>query len=172
MSSARPACISVSHAIHASTSNQACLFSTCALLAGHLKHTSLVQLTVFCIASCQAMVMGLTPALTHCAPHLQDTQLMVPSTKWSVSAPVAILGPPVAAFVLIWALCREQRWAWPLQDIMGLSMMLLIFRQFRLPSIKVQVHCFHLLPLPLMQHAACCPQDHVTASILQCLSTE
>ena len=96
-----------------------------------------LQLTVFCIASSQAIVIALTPALTHFAPHLRETQFVVPRTQWEVSAPVAILGPPVAALVIIWAMCRLETWAWPLQDLMGLSMMLLILRQFRLPSIKV-----------------------------------
>ncbi|KAK9821152.1 hypothetical protein WJX74_001342 [Apatococcus lobatus] len=104
----------------------------------------LFLLTVFCIASAQAIVIGLTPALEYSVPNLRDTQFILPRTMWTVSAPVAILGPPVAALVIIWALCRQDAWAWPIQDTMGLSMMLLILRQFRLPSIKVA--CI-LLPL-------------------------
>lgn len=97
-----------------------------------------LQLTVFCIASAQAIVIGLTPALEYAAPSLRETQFVIPRTKWMVTAPVAILGPPVAALVIIWALCRLETWAWPIQDAMGLSMMLLILRQFRLPSIKAR----------------------------------
>ena len=106
------------------------------------------QLTVFCIASAQAIIIGLTTVLECSVPHLRETHFVVPRTKWTVSAPVAILGPPVAALVIIWALCRQETWAWPIQDAMGLSMMLLILRQFRLPSIKVC--CCPTSPLPAL----------------------
>lgn len=36
------------------------------------------------------------------------------------------------------AQATESGWAWPFQDAMGVALMLLILRQFQLPSIKAR----------------------------------
>ncbi|KAK9818848.1 hypothetical protein WJX81_006352 [Elliptochloris bilobata] len=83
------------------------------LLFFFLNHVFAVVLAVlFSLASMQALVALFAAALARGVPTLQGLALQLP-------------------------LATGSGWAWPLQDLMGVALMLLILRQFRLPSIKV-----------------------------------
>ena len=43
---------------------------------------------------------------------------------------------PAVAVTVTWVLCQNAAWAWVLQDSLGMSLMALILRQFRLPSVQ------------------------------------
>ena len=49
---------------------------------------------------------------------------------------------PATAIVAVWFLGRHTLWAWPLQDAMGVALIMLLLRQFRLPDIKVGQRAF------------------------------
>ena len=45
---------------------------------------------------------------------------------------------PAIAVTITWVTCQNTAWAWVLQDCLGMSLMALILRQFRLPSVQVR----------------------------------
>lgn len=56
----------------------------------------------------------------------------------------------------LWVTFRSSSWAWILQDTMGVSLLLLILRQFKLPNLKVWCLALQSVrvgfrPLPSMQ---------------------
>lgn len=57
-----------------------------------------------------------------------------------VPGPALVAAVPSAALVATWAACQQSDWAWVLQDLMGMALMALILRQFRLPNVQVPSH--------------------------------
>ena len=52
---------------------------------------------------------------------------------------LALVGAaPAVAVTVTWVVCQNAVWAWVLQDCLGMSLMALILRQFRLPSVQVR----------------------------------
>lgn len=105
--------------------------------SGTLKVVSLVQTVMFCWAAVQSLTTAISAALgACCGPRCQGRTIGLP-----VIGPVE--GLSIAAFVpalvlvVVWGIFRQSAWAWPLQDAMGVSLILLLLRQFRLPNIKV-----------------------------------
>lgn len=111
---------------------------------------------MFCIGALQAVTLALAAGLERCLPgwqgHLSVLPLVGPVDTLSL---VACL--PATAAVVVWFFARNAAWAWPLQDAMGISLMLLLLRQFRLPNIKVlvtllcctlEITSVHAFPMP------------------------
>ncbi|GIL57826.1 hypothetical protein Vafri_13059 [Volvox africanus] len=96
-----------------------------------------VLLGLFCVASVQSQTVlysaGLQAVLPR--PHRHAT-IMVPLVglcPWAV-----VLTLPVAvAVAVVWAIQRNASWAWVLQDVQGVALMLLVLRSLRIPSLKV-----------------------------------
>ncbi len=101
---------------------------------------------MFCFAALQALAVAFAALLGRLLPAWQDRAVGLP-----VVGAVEVLSlaacAPAAGVVVAWVLGRHAWWAWPLQDAMGVSLMLLLLRQFRLPNIKAR--------LPLFVPAAC-----------------
>jgi hypothetical protein len=96
------------------------------------------QTVMFCYAAAQGLTAAISAALRSCLPHWQCRSVELP-----LVGPVE--GLSVGAFlvslllVVAWGIWRHSSWAWPLQDAMGISLIILLLRQFRLPNIKVGI---------------------------------
>ncbi|GAX77142.1 hypothetical protein CEUSTIGMA_g4588.t1 [Chlamydomonas eustigma] len=105
-----------------------------------------ILLTLFCFASTQAMTSVLASIACHCVPALTRHEIQVPLVGKCLSSVLLAL-PLAAGLSLVWAIMRHAAWAWILQDILGISLMLLIFRTLQISSLKVA--CI-LLPLAFL----------------------
>lgn len=96
-------------------------------------------MTMFSIGALQALAACLSPACKWLAPHQRIQLLSIPHKWLPDSIPLyAILSNAVAlATVVIWLAVRDQAWAWLLQDLLGICLIVLVLRQFRLPNLKV-----------------------------------
>ena len=75
--------------------------------------------------------------LTYAAPEKCGTaSVALPCLGPAPMAVVWAAGPAIGT-VGAWVVLRETSWGWPLQDAMAVAMMVLVMRQFRLPSLKV-----------------------------------
>ncbi len=92
---------------------------------------------MFCFGALQALTLVLSAALGRCLPGWQSHVSVLPLAGAVDSLSLAA-SLPAAAVVVVWFFGRHTTWAWPLQDAMGISLMLLLLRQFRLPNIKVR----------------------------------
>jgi hypothetical protein len=119
----------------------------------------LVQTVMFCIGALQALALALSAALGRCLPgwqgHNSTPPLLGPVDSLSLAASL-----PAAAIVVVWFFARHAAWAWPLQDAMGISLMLLLLRQFRLPNIKV-----HISMLSFNFYIVCEPQHLIEHNV-------
>ncbi|CAL8468855.1 g8396 [Coccomyxa elongata] len=114
------------------------------LLFFFMNHIFAVVLTVmFCFGALQALTIALSAMFGRCASGWQGHHSVLPVVGQVDSLSLAA-SLPAAVTVIVWFCARRTSWAWPLQDAMGISLMLLLLRQFRLPNIKVA--CI-LLPL-------------------------
>ena len=94
---------------------------------------------MFCLGSCQALALACTTlAETLAPPRVTQTTVAVPLLG---PVPVLTLGGvvPAVATVIVWLVWQSSSWAWVLQDALGMSLMALILRQFRLPTVQVHV---------------------------------
>ena len=94
-----------------------------------------VQTVMFCFGALQALTIALSAALGRCACGWQGHHIVLPVVGQVDSLSLAA-SLPSAVTVIVWFCARRSSWAWPLQDAMGISLMLLLLRQFRLPNIK------------------------------------
>mmetsp|Transcript_27243 Transcript_27243/g.73614 ORF Transcript_27243/g.73614 Transcript_27243/m.73614 type:complete len:548 (-) Transcript_27243:211-1854(-) len=105
-----------------------------------------ILLVLFCLASVNAMALVLEALLLH--SHLLPQK----ATSHTIHVPFLGPGPTVylaclpaaATMTLLWVSHRDSEYAWVLQDLQGVALMLLILRTLKLASIKVA--CV-LLPL-------------------------
>lgn len=107
-----------------------------------------LQTVMFCFAAIQALTATLSAAFGQIAPRMQSLtcQLWGCGTMDYVTLAACV---PATIAVVVWFIGRHTMWAWPLQDAMGISLIMLLLRQFRLPDIKVGLHlivacCTHL----------------------------
>ena len=106
----------------------------------------LLQTVMFCFAAIQALTATLSAILGQIAPRMQSLtcQLWGCGTIDYVTLTACV---PATTAVVVWFIGRHTMWAWPLQDAMGISLIMLLLRQFRLPDIKVGI--ISLLPVAL-----------------------
>lgn len=95
-----------------------------------------MQVVMFCFAALQALAVVFAALLARALPAWRDLALGLPVVGAVEVLSIAACAP-AAGVVAAWVLGRHAWWAWPLQDAMGVSLMLLLLRQFRLPNIKV-----------------------------------
>ncbi|EFJ46292.1 hypothetical protein VOLCADRAFT_93422 [Volvox carteri f. nagariensis] len=102
-----------------------------------------VLLGLFCIASVQAQTVlysaGLQAGLKLITKSRRggSTEAM-PPLGGGPSPLVTVVALTVAvAVAAVWAVQRNTDWAWVLQDLQGVALMLLVLRSLRVPSIKV-----------------------------------
>ena len=98
------------------------------------------QTVMFCFASIQALTAALSAALGHVAPRLQSLACQLWGCGIMDYATLAAC-LPATVIVVVWFIGRHTLWAWPLQDAMGVALIMLLLRQFRLPDIKVDPQC-------------------------------
>lgn len=104
---------------------------------------------MFSIGACQALAACISPACRLCCPR-QPLQLPTLPVSWLPQriAVHALLSNGVAlATVAVWLGFRDWAWAWLLQDLLGICLIVLVLRQFRLPNLKArfQVGSAHML---------------------------
>lgn len=91
---------------------------------------------MFSFAGIQALTVVVAAGLLWAVPSLGGRSLALPRLGPVALASFLAFLASVAA-VVVWAIWREADWSWPIQDAMGVSLMLLMLRQLRLPNIKV-----------------------------------
>ncbi|KAF5840585.1 signal peptide peptidase-domain-containing protein [Dunaliella salina] len=122
----------------------ACAMMLC--LFFFMDETFYILLVLFCLASVNALALSLEALLLHshllpkgAASHVTHMPLLGPGpTVYMACLPAA------ATMTLVWVFHRDSEYAWVLQDVQGVALMLLILRTLKLGSIKVA--CI-LLPL-------------------------
>jgi len=114
-----------------------------------------LQTVMFCFAAIQALTATLSAAFGQIAPRMQSLtcQLWGCGTIDYVTLAACV---PATIAVVVWFIGRHTMWAWSLQDAMGISLIMLLLRQFRLPDIKVGF--ISLLPVALtcVRHGLAC----------------
>ncbi|KAF8059420.1 SPPL2 [Scenedesmus sp. PABB004] len=104
-----------------------------------------VILVGFALAGAQALAAALAPGLAAAAPRAAAARVRLPAALGGGAAAGDLAAAAAGAGVAgAWALARHAAWAWALQDVLGVAIMLLVLRTLRLPSVRVA--CV-LLPL-------------------------
>ena len=95
-----------------------------------------LQTVMFSFAAIQALTAVLSACFGRIAPRLQSLacELWGCGTIDYVTLAACV---PATLVVVVWFVGRHAVWAWPLQDAMGVALIMLLLRQFRLPDIKV-----------------------------------
>ena len=94
---------------------------------------------MFSFAAVQALTAVLSASFGRIAPRLQSLgcELWGCGTIDYVTLAACV---PATLIVVVWFVGRHTAWAWPLQDAMGVALIMMLLRQFRLPDIKVGPH--------------------------------
>ena len=91
---------------------------------------------MFSFAAIQALTAVLSACFGRIAPRLQSLACEL----WgcgTIDCVTLLASVPATLIVVVWFVGRHTVWAWPLQDAMGVALIMLLLRQFRLPDIKV-----------------------------------
>ena len=109
------------------------------------------QTVMFSFAAIQALTAVLSACFGRIAPRLQSLayELWGCGTIDYVTLAACV---PATLMVVVWFVGRHTAWAWPLQDAMGVALIMLLLRQFRLPDIKVAPHQLSLPCTALLSH--------------------
>ena len=99
-----------------------------------------MQMGLFSLGAVQALAAALIPLCAWLLPHQTITP---PIGEVHVHA-ILSLGLSVAT-VAVWLVFRTSSWAWALQDLLGMSLIVMVLRQFRLPNIKVSTANMYVL---------------------------
>ena len=95
-------------------------------------HTCGMQIILFSFGAVQAMAAALTPLCAWLLPH----QTINPPHGEVFVHVILSFGLAIAT-VAVWLIFRASSWAWIVQDLLGMSLIVMVLRQFRLPNIKV-----------------------------------
>lgn len=93
-----------------------------------------VQMVLFSLSGIQALATALTPLCAWLLPH---QTINPPIGRVPVHA-ILSFGLSVAT-VAVWLSFQTSSWAWALQDLLGISLIVMVLRQLRLPNLKVSV---------------------------------
>lgn len=91
-----------------------------------------MQMGLFSLGAVQALAAALSPLCSWLLPH----QSFYPPVGQIPVHAVLSFGASLAV-VVVWLVFRSSSWAWALQDLLGISLIIMVLRQFRLPDIKV-----------------------------------
>ena len=97
------------------------------------------QTVMFSFAAVQALTAVLSASFGRVVPRLQSLGCEL----WgcgTIDYVTLAAGVPATLIVVVWFVGRHTAWAWPLQDVMGVALIMMLLRQFRLPDIKVAPH--------------------------------
>lgn len=95
-------------------------------------HTCGMQIVLFSFGGVQALAAALTPLCAWLLPH----QTINPPHGEVFVHLILSFGLSTAT-VAVWLIFRASSWAWIVQDLLGMSLIVMVLRQFRLPNIKV-----------------------------------
>lgn len=93
-------------------------------------------IVLFCLGSTESLQMCLTALLGTLLPQYSTVGVHLPFTGFVTFFTLASV-PTAASIATVWAIFRDQSWAWIGQDILGISMILTILRVAKLPNIKI-----------------------------------
>ena len=113
-------------------SNKSPPHAVCPTLRWRRQVLMCVQMGLFSLGAVQALAAALYPL---CSWLLPDQTLHPPIGQVSAHA-VLSLGISLGV-VAVWLVFRSSAWAWLLQDLLGITLIVMVLRQFRLPDIKV-----------------------------------
>ena len=118
---------------------------------GSVDAHAFLQTVMFSFAAIQALTAVLSACFGRIAPRLQSLacELWGCGTIDYVTLAACV---PATLIVVVWFVGRHTTWAWPLQDAMGVALIMLLLRQFRLPDIKVAAHWLPLPRTALLSH--------------------
>ena len=103
----------------------------------------ILLILIFALAAFQSLLYFTQPMIESIFPSLRSEKVEYPLLGENPKS--SLIGIPLSLFVVvIWVVFRHSNWSWMLQDLMGVSLMVFILRQFRLPNLRVA--CV-LLPL-------------------------
>ncbi|XP_004630208.1 signal peptide peptidase-like 2C [Octodon degus] len=106
-----------------------------------------VMIGVFSLGATTGLYSCLVPLLRHLP--LPQCQWPLPGCRACLQLPQLLLAVLCAAVTLLWVAYRhEDRWAWLLQDALGMAYCLLVLRRVRLPTLR-NCSCFLLVLLAL-----------------------
>ena len=109
-----------------------------------------MQIVLFSMGGVQALAAALTPLCAWLLPH----QTINPPIGEVFVHSILSFGLSIAT-VAVWLIFRTSSWAWIVQDLLGMSLIVMVLRQFRLPNIKVSNR--RLLSVgPCKQANTCC----------------
>ena len=91
-----------------------------------------MQIILFSMGGVQALAAALTPLCAWLLPH----QTINPPIGEVFVHAILSFGLSIAT-VAVWLMFRTSSWGWILQDLLGMSLIVMVLRQFRLPNIKV-----------------------------------
>ncbi|GAB4817455.1 hypothetical protein N2152v2_004501 [Parachlorella kessleri] len=99
----------------------------------------LTMVGLFAVGAWQALFVILDLLLyKHCSKQSWAATTTVSLPWLGTSSVLSLVAQSVAAAVSItWVVCRHSSWAWTLQDVLGIALMLLVLQQLRLPNLKV-----------------------------------
>ena len=92
----------------------------------------LAQVVLFCSAADPGDDAGARVPARGRFPQLQKQKIRDVPLAYVISCLTAI------ATAAVWAVCRNQDWAWMLQDALGVTLIMFFIRTIQLPSLKVR----------------------------------
>ena len=92
----------------------------------------IMQIGLFSLGAVQSLAAALTPLCAVLLPH----QTLHPPIG-PVPAHAVLSLTLSTCTVAVWLIFRSSPWAWVLQDMLGVSLIVMVLRQFRLPDLKV-----------------------------------
>lgn len=103
------------------------------------KWLALTMVWLFALGAWTSLAALLHEAMVHAAPQCWRKAHTPPLPLRIGALPVLSTAASVAsgAAALTWALCRHASWAWLLQDVLAVALMLVLLRQLLLPNLKV-----------------------------------
>lgn len=106
-----------------------------------------MQIVLFAFGSWQTLSLVLWLLLIKLAPEAWGKARLTLPLLGRVGLLQLVSGATAAAVAGAWFVWRHSHWAWALQDVLGISLMLVILQQLRLPNLRVA--CI-LLPLAFL----------------------
>ena len=98
-----------------------------------------MQVVLFAVGAGQTLAYLLLLGLLHVAP-TKWAHAEVALPRLGACSPLALAANSMAAAVAAaWFVGRHAGWAWILQDLLGISLMVVVLQQLRLPNLKVGV---------------------------------
>lgn len=96
----------------------------------------ILLILIFALAAFQSLLYFTQPLIESVFPSFRAEKVEYPF--FGENPRSSVIGIPLnLAIVVVWVVFRHSNWSWMLQDLMGVSLMVFILRQFRLPNLRV-----------------------------------